>query len=148
MKKISLIFMLLVPMGISKTFAGSLNIINLTPCTFEFYTGKGHIVDAGTGALLDVFSFGPITAGPGTNSFPNPTLLPGFSSNAPANLQPSGCVVAIKATGPGGTFIYLDAAASNSTFNSTNNPACNNGGNYVITWNTGGNGCDVGILIL
>ncbi len=147
MKKISLLFLLFLCVTIGKTFAGSFTIMNLTPCTFEFYSGLGHIVDPVTGATY-YFGFDPITANTGTNTYQNPTLLPGFNTNAPANLQASGCVEAIKVIGPAGTSIFLTGTAPFNSFISTNNPACNNGNNYAITWTTGGNGCDVAILIL
>ncbi|PSK88168.1 hypothetical protein [Taibaiella chishuiensis] len=148
MKKISLLLGLFLCLGFSKVFAGSFTIMNATPCPFEFYSGVGTIVDPATGATY-YFSFGPIlNPGSTSNPFANPSLLPGFSSNAPASVQASGCVTAIKAIGPGATSIYLTNSTPFTSFTSTNNPACNtNSNNYIASWNVGGNSCDVVVFI-
>lgn len=143
MKKISLLLALFVCLGLGKTFAGSFNIINMTGCTFTITTGFGSIT--GPSSTVYPFSFGPVTINPGPNPFANPTLLPGFTSPAPAGLQASGCVNHTRMMGPGGVSFPLGAAYPSYT--STNNPACYNGNNYVMNWTTGSNGCDVVSLI-
>ncbi len=148
MKKNSLLLALLLCFGLNKAFAGTFTIMNLIPCPFEFYSGTGTIVDPATRATY-YFSFGPIlNPGSSTNFFANPSMLPGFSTNAPASVQANGCITAIKAIGPGATSIYLTNTIPFNSFYSTNNPACNlNSNNYNATWSTGGNGCDVVVLI-
>ena len=144
MKKISLLFALLTCMSIGKTFAGYFRIMNLTGCSFEFYSGLGTVTDPVTGTLYG-FQFGPITANTGTTDFANPSLLPGLYTNAPANLLASGCVDGIKVYAPGGVAFHLVNTSPYNSYPSTNNPACNGGNNYMASWNA--NGCDVIIYI-
>ncbi len=145
MKKATLLLLFLLCAGISKTFAGYLNIINMTPCSYTLTSGFGRITDPVTGVVYP-FTFGPVTINPGPNNFSNVTLLPGFSTTAPAVLQASGCVYHNRLLGPG--FQDFMLGYQNSSFTSTNNPPCNNGINYMATWNLSGNGCDAVILIL
>lgn len=140
MKKTSLLFALLVGMGMGKAFAGVFNMVNLTGCSFTITTGFGDITDPVTGTVYP-FTFGPMTLVPGSNNFANPTLLPGFSTAAPASLQASGCVNHTRMMGPGPVSFVFGAAYPSYT--STNNPGCYGGNNYTMSWNTGSNGCDV-----
>ncbi|PSK93312.1 hypothetical protein [Taibaiella chishuiensis] len=145
MKKISLLIAFLFCMGISKSFAGSFTILNITPCSFQFYSGIGTITDPATGALYG-FNFGPFTANQGTTSFASPNLYPGIQSNAQDILLPYGCVEGIKVIAPGGIAFHMTASTPYNQFNSPNAPACNNGNTYSMFWNA--NGCDVVILIM
>ncbi|PSK93311.1 hypothetical protein [Taibaiella chishuiensis] len=146
MKKILSVLALLLSTGIANTFAGTFNIMNITPCPFQSPGGRGVITDPATGTPY-VFSFGPMTINAGSNAFANPTLLPGFSTTAPAGLQTSGCVTSVYLVGPAMPSIFMTNTAPSNTYTSTNNPACNGGNNYTINWNTGGNNCDVVLFI-
>ncbi len=146
MKKISLLLALIVCMGVSKSFAGYLRIMNLTAgCTFQFYSGSGTVIDPATGTTYG-FMFEPITSNPGTLDYANPSLLPITYTNAPAGLLPSGCVNAIKVIGPAGTGFHLTSAPPPVLQFNGPNVACNNGNPYTMFWNA--NGCDVIILII
>ncbi|PSK90758.1 hypothetical protein [Taibaiella chishuiensis] len=144
MKKISLFFALFLVLGLGKSFAGYLNVINMTNCPFQFYSGIGSIV---SGSTTYQFTFGTVNINPGSNFFANPTLLTGFATNAPASAQASGCVEITKVNGPGGAAFPIGKMAPYTTYASTNNPTCNAGNNYTMTWNTGSNNCDAVILI-
>ena len=140
MKKISLFFALFLVLGLGKSFAGYLNIINMTPCSFQFYSGIGSITNS-SGTFQ--FTFGPGNIPPGTTSYPNVTMLPGFS---PAGLSGTGCAEITKVNGPGGAAFPIGKMAPYTAYTSSNNPACYGGSNYTMTWNTGSNNCDAEIL--
>ncbi|PSK93310.1 hypothetical protein [Taibaiella chishuiensis] len=143
MKKITLILTLLLYAGLSNSFAGSLAIHNMTPCTFTLTGGLGTITDGSTGMVYG-FNFGPVTLPPGPTNFSNVSLLPGFNTIAPPATQSSGCVYHTRMIGPGPVDFFVN---QQTPFMSTNNPSCNGGNNYVMSWNLSGNGCDVAILI-
>lgn len=143
MRKISLFFALFILLGLSKSFAGSLNFINLTPCSFDFYSGVGSITNS-SGTFS--FSFGPFTINPGNTPYPSVTSLPGFNSyGVPAT--GAVCAEITKVIGPGSASFPIGKVAPYNNYTSTNNPTCNSGNNYTMTWNIGSNGCDAVILI-
>ncbi len=144
MKKIFVALALLLSVGITKTFAGYLNIINMTPCTLSITGGLGRITDPNTGNIYG-FNFGPVTLPPGSTNFANVSLLPGFTTSAPTAVQNLGCVYHVRMQGPGPIDFFIGVAQS--SFTVTNSPACNGGNSYMATWNLSGNGCDAVILI-
>ena len=146
MKKVSLFLSLFVLLGIGKASAGYLNVINMIPCQFTFYSGIGTITDPVTSIVYD-FSFGPQLINPGSNNFANPTLLAGFSTLAPASAQALGCVQITKVTGPGGVAFPIGKTSPYTMYTSSNSPTCNGGNNYTMSWNTASNNCDAVILI-
>ncbi len=136
--------------GLGKTFAGYLQFINLTGCSFDFYGGYGTISDPSTTPpTIYGFNFGPMTLGPGTTMYTNPTMIPGFAGGGPASLWATGCAEVIKVIGPGSVTFPIGKTAPITTFTSSNNPPCYTGpsGNYTMNWNTGSNNCDAVILI-
>lgn len=151
MKKFSLLLVFFLYAGMDAAFAGYLNTFNLSTCSFYIHSGAGSIEDPVTGTVYN-FTFGPMTVSPGANVYSDPTLLPGFSSAAPANLQASGCVISVRLSPPEVSepfpgSVVISTTPPFNTYTSTNTPACNSGVNYAITLNTG-NGCDVVLLIL
>lgn len=151
MKKISLLLVLFLCTVIGSGFAGSATISNTTPCTFYISLGGGTITNPVTGTVYN-FTFGPMLVNPGTAVFANPTLLPGFSTTAPANLQASGCVAAVRISRPEIPETYPGSSAiiiSNvmPSYTSTFGPACNSGNNYTMAASIGMNGCDVTLSI-
>ncbi len=148
MKKISVFLALFLLAGLSKTFAGYLQVVNITNCNFELYSGSGTITDPSTTPPTNyLFAFNGVHIPPGTTMFANPTQLTGFSSNAPTALWSSGCVVSTKANGPSSSAFFISKTAPNTMYSSTVTPSCNGGNIYTVSWNTGSNGCDAVILI-
>ncbi len=146
MKKTSLLLGLLAMTVFGKAFAGSLNVFNMTPCDFEFYSGIGTITDP-SGATYQ-FSFGPMNITPGPHCYPDVTQLPNFVSYAPGgSTQGTVCVDLTKVLAPGNVAFAIGKMVPITTFNSNNNPACNNGNNYGMFWNTASNNCDAVVLI-
>lgn len=147
MKKTSIFLALFLLAGLGKSFAGYLKIINMTPCSFQFYSGYGTVTDPSTTPpTVYGFSFGPMTVGSmATVNYANPTLIPGYSGPA-APLGATGCAEVVKVNGPGTGFPIGKTPPINS-YSSTNNPSCNGGNNYTMGWNPSSSGCDAVILI-
>ncbi len=144
MKRISLFFALFIMLGLGKSFAGSINFVNLTACSFTFPIGSGTITN-GSGTFP--FIFGPFTINPGNTSYASVTSLPGFNSYGVAATGDV-CAEMSKVVEPGMIASFpIGKTAQYHTYSSTNNPTCNNGVNYTMTWNIGSNGCDAVILV-
>ena len=144
MKRTSLILGLLIVLGLGKSFAGSINFINLTACSFNFPIGDGVITNS-SGTFT--FIFGPFTINPGNTSYASVTSLPGFNSFGVAATG-SVCAEMSKVVGPGMIASFaIGRPVQYNTYTSDNNPACNGGNNYTMTWNIGSNGCDAVILV-
>ncbi|PSK90756.1 hypothetical protein [Taibaiella chishuiensis] len=149
MKKTSLCLALFLLAACSSTFAGFLNIVNLTPCTFEFYSGYGSIPNPASPGTPYTFGFNGIIVPQGTSYYADPSYLPQLSTDAPQNLWSTGCVVSSKVLGPGPGYnaFFISKNAPNTFFVSTNTPTCNGGNNFTMNWNQSGNNCDAVILI-
>lgn len=144
MKKISLLLALFLVIGLGKSFAGYTNIMNLTGCPFQFYSGYGTIV---SGTTTYGFSFGPINVSAyGTNNYATPDAIPGFNCGAPQNLWSTGCAEITKVLGPNNEAFPIGKPPY-TFYSSTNTPTCNGGNAYTMTWNSGSNNCDAVILI-
>jgi hypothetical protein len=144
MKK-TLMLILFAVSGFLKIHAASITFINLTPCTFTFYSGVGTIPNQANPGQPYYFTFGNEIIGPGTTAYASPNMLPGFSTSAPPSLYSTGTYQVTKAIGPSGESFPIGIAPY-ALFISTTPPACNNSSNYTVSWNVNSSG-NVVVLI-